>query len=79
MAKPAFARSAPANLQAASTPRMFWAMWRPGEIARYADALTAPHGRVAFAGEHTAYSNSGMEGAMESGERAALEVMRALA
>ncbi|MEM1412117.1 MAG: FAD-dependent oxidoreductase [Pseudomonadota bacterium] len=56
-----------------------WAIWRPGEIARYADALTTPHGRIAFAGEHTAFSNSGMEGAMESGDRAALEVMRWLA
>lgn len=56
-----------------------WAIWRPGEIARYADALLEPHGRVAFAGEHTAFSNSGMEGAMESGDRAALEVMRWLA
>jgi monoamine oxidase len=56
-----------------------WAIWRPGEIARYADALSAPHGRVAFAGEHTAFSNSGMEGAMESGDRAALEVLRWLA
>jgi monoamine oxidase len=56
-----------------------WAIWRPGEIARYADALAKPHGRIAFAGEHTAWSNSGMEGAMESGDRAALEVMRWLA
>ena len=38
-----------------------------------------PHGRVLFAGEHTAWSNSGMEGAMESGERAALEALRVLA
>lgn len=56
-----------------------WAIWRPGEISRHAAALLAPHRRVAFAGEHTAYSNSGMEGAMESGDRAALEVMRWLA
>lgn len=56
-----------------------WAVWAPGQIGRHADALHRPHGRVVFAGEHTAYSNSGMEGAMESGERAALEVMRRLA
>ena len=31
-----------------------------------------------FAGEHTAVSYRGMEGAMESGERAALEVARML-
>ena len=56
-----------------------WAIWRPGEIQKYADALLTPHGRVAFAGEHTAFAKPGMEGAMESGDRAALEVMRWLA
>jgi len=55
-----------------------WAIWRPGEIARHADALSLPHGRIFFAGEHTAWANSGMEGAAESGERAALQAMRAL-
>lgn len=53
-----------------------WAVWQPGQIARYADELLRPHGHVVFAGEHTAYANSGMEGAAESGERAALEIMR---
>ena len=53
-----------------------WAVWRPGQIGRYAQAITTPVGRVAFAGEHTAVSHSGMEGAMESADRAALEVMR---
>jgi monoamine oxidase len=55
-----------------------WAVWAPGQIARWFDALAAPAGRLFFAGEHTARSNPGMEGAMESGERAALEVMRIL-
>lgn len=65
----------------ARTPwnRGSWAIWAPGQIGRHADALGQPLGRVFFAGEHTAFANSGMEGAMESGERAALEVMRALA
>lgn len=62
-----------------SCNRGTWAIWRPGEIARYAAAVTEPFGRVAFAGEHTAVSHSGMEGAMESADRAALEVMRWLA
>jgi monoamine oxidase len=56
-----------------------WAIWKPGQIRALAGLLARPRGRVFFAGEHTAISNSGMEGAMESGERAALEVMRALA
>jgi len=36
-------------------------------------------GPVHFAGEHTSDSTRGLEGAMESGERAALEVMDVLA
>jgi monoamine oxidase len=56
-----------------------WALWRPGQAATAHAALRSPAGRVFFAGEHTAESYRGMEGAMESGERAALEVMRLLA
>jgi monoamine oxidase len=54
-------------------------LWRPGQAATAHAALRAPAGRLFFAGEHTAESYRGMEGAMESGERAALEVMRLLA
>ena len=56
-----------------------WALWRPGDIGRFGDGLARPHGRVFFAGEHTAFANAGMEAAMESGERAVLEIMRRLA
>ena len=56
-----------------------WALWRPGQAATAHATLRSPAGRVFFAGEHTAESYRGMEGAMESGERAALEVMRLLA
>jgi monoamine oxidase len=56
-----------------------WALWQPGQAATAHAALRAPAGRVFFAGEHTAEAYRGMEGAMESGERAALEVMRLLA
>ena len=65
--------------QAQSLSGGSWAIWRPGDIARYTDLLHRPAGRVFFAGEHTSFSNPGMEGAAESGERAALDVMRALA
>ena len=47
----------------------------PGQIARYGNVAAAPHGNVHFAGEHSAVLLQGMEGAMESGERAALEVL----
>lgn len=48
----------------------------PGQIARFGNSLAAAHGRIHFAGEHTAVLTTGMEGAMESGERAALEVVQ---
>ena len=55
-----------------------WAVWAPGQIGRHFAALHQSAGPIHFAGEHTAYAYSGMEGAMESGERAALEVLREL-
>ena len=55
-----------------------WAAWKPGQIGRYFQALHQPVGHIFFAGEHTGYSYSGMEAAAESGERAAMDVMRAL-
>ena len=53
--------------------------WKPGHVTRFAATVGDPVGRVHFAGEHTAQINRGMEGAMESGERAAIEVLDALA
>lgn len=55
-----------------------WAVWVPGQIGRHFAALHRAAGPIHFAGEHTAYVYSGMEGAMESGERVALEVLRRL-
>ncbi len=51
-----------------------YAFRAPGQIARYGNAVADAHGRVHFAGEHTAVLQQGMEGAMESGERAAFEI-----
>jgi monoamine oxidase len=56
-----------------------WAVWSPGQIATHFEALRTPRDGLFFAGEHTAAANPGMEGAMESGERAALGVLRYLA
>lgn len=50
-------------------------VWGPGQITEFFGELWAPHGRVHFCGEHTAMLERGMEGAMESGERAAFEVL----
>ena len=55
-----------------------WALWGPGRAGSAHAAIRAPAGRLFFAGEHTAEAYRGMEAAMESGERAALEIMRAL-
>lgn len=56
-----------------------WPAWAPGQIGRYFDALRQPTNTIHFAGEHTASEFSGMEGALESGERVAHEVMMAAA
>jgi len=53
-----------------------YAYWKPGQITKYAPLMANVHKRIHFAGEHTAESFRGMEGAMESGERAASEVMK---
>jgi monoamine oxidase len=54
-----------------------WSVWAPGQPQAFLPALAEAEGRLHFCGEHTALSNRGMEGAMESGERAALEVLAA--
>lgn len=50
----------------------------PGDVRRFGSVVAEPHGRIYFAGEHTAVSMMGMEGAMESGERAAVELLLAM-
>lgn len=55
-----------------------YSAWKPGQITRYASTIAKPHGNIFFAGEHTAMLNRGMEGAMESGERAVGEVLERL-
>jgi monoamine oxidase len=52
-----------------------WAYFPPGQVARFANAMSAPAGRIHFCGEHTATGNRGLEGALESSERVALEVL----
>ncbi len=54
-----------------------WAVWAPGQVSAFATSVGKTHGRIHFCGEHTAVSNRGMEGAMESGERAAFEILGA--
>ena len=50
-------------------------MFAPGQVTEFANEMSLPHGRLHFAGEHTRRLDYGMEAAMESGERAALEIL----
>lgn len=55
-----------------------WAIFAPGQVSRFGNAMATIHGNVHFCGEHTAVANRGMEGALESAERVAIEAMTAL-
>jgi monoamine oxidase len=52
-----------------------WAYFRPGDVTRFAGIIGRAHLRLHFCGEHLATENRGMEGAMESGQRAAAAVL----
>ncbi|MEO0575435.1 MAG: NAD(P)/FAD-dependent oxidoreductase [Pseudomonadota bacterium] len=52
-----------------------WVFWRPGQISEFAPYMREAHGNIHFCGEHTAIMERGMEGAFESGERAALDAL----
>lgn len=47
----------------------------PGQIRQWADEMARPWHRIHFAGEHTAVTSAGMEGALESAERAVQELL----
>lgn len=50
-------------------------LFGPGQITRFARDMIRPHYRLHFAGEHTRRIDFGMEAALESGERAAFEIL----
>ena len=52
-----------------------WVYWKTGQIRRFGNRIRDGLPRVSFCGEHTAIMQRGMEGAMESGERAELELL----
>jgi monoamine oxidase len=54
-----------------------FAVFRPGQMSAFMPEVVRPEGRVHFAGEHTSSWMGWMEGALESGERAAREVLSA--
>ncbi|MFK7958295.1 MAG: flavin monoamine oxidase family protein [Lysobacterales bacterium] len=54
-----------------------WVVWGPGQVTPYLELLGKPLANLHFCGEHTALANRGMEGALESAERAVIEVASA--
>ena len=54
-----------------------WAFLRPGQASALLPHIARPEGRVHFAGEHASAWNGWMQGALESGNRAAREVNEA--
>jgi monoamine oxidase len=55
-----------------------YAAFLPGQTTRFAPIIKRPEGGIHFAGEHTSIAFQGfLEGAVESGERAAREVLAA--
>jgi monoamine oxidase len=51
--------------------------WKPGQMTAWVPELARPEARIHFAGEHTSWLSRTMEGALESGNRAAREVHEA--
>ena len=54
-----------------------YALFEPGQQRLLHDAIVAPEGRIHFAGEHASLAHAWIQGAIESGLRAADEVHRA--
>jgi monoamine oxidase len=52
-----------------------FAVFRPGQMSSMMPEISRPEGRIHFAGEHTSAWMGWMEGALQSGERAATEVL----
>ena len=55
-----------------------WAIFEPGQVSAFQKTMARPHQRLFFAGEHTSVGSRGMEGALESAERVAIEVLSAI-
>lgn len=51
--------------------------WKPGQLTAWVPELARPEARLHFAGEHTSWLSRTLEGALESGNRAAREVHEA--
>ncbi len=54
-----------------------FALFEPEQQTRLHDHIVAPEGRIHFAGEHTSLYHAWIQGALESGVRAAKEIHEA--
>jgi monoamine oxidase len=54
-----------------------FAFWKPKQFTEWMPELATPEGLIHFAGEHTSLFSRTMEGALESGNRAAREINQA--
>jgi len=52
-----------------------YANFHPGQVTRLKPVMAKPWQRLHFAGEHTAFTSPGMEGALESAERVTDEIV----
>jgi len=52
-----------------------YANYLPGQVSRLKPVMDKPWNRIHFAGEHTAVTSPGMEGAVETAQRAANEII----
>lgn len=53
-----------------------FALFDPGQQVRLHDIVVQPEGRIHFAGEHTSLAHAWLQGAIESGLRAAIQIHR---
>ena len=51
-----------------------FALFEPEQQTRLQESIVAPEGRIHFAGEHTSLYHAWIQGALESGIRAAKEI-----
>ena len=52
-----------------------WTNFGPGQVTQFAGKMNAPHGRIHICGDATGLSARGMEAALESAERVAVEIL----
>ena len=52
-----------------------WAYFGPGQATRFPAVIAQPAGPLHFCGEHTEFASRGVEGALASAERVALEII----